>query len=210
MAVLTERWIVDGLWLVIGLITLAYFYAKYTYSYWQRKGFKYLPDFNYILGHFQSTLTAKEFTGDFITRIYRSTSEPFIGIYSMLRPVLVVRDPELIRSILIKDFQHFTERDVHCNEEYDPLSGTLFGLPTKKWKNLRGKLSPAFTSGKLKAMFSTLVECGSTLQSQLEKYADKGHLLDCRDLAARHTTNVIASVGLYQTFESFYFKWYNR
>lgn len=195
MVLITESWIIDASMLLIGVATLVYFYAKRTYTYWERKGFKYLPDFNYIFGHFQSTLTAKEFSGDFITRIYRSTTEPFIGIYSILRPILVVRDPELIRSIIIKDFQYFSDRDVHCNEDYDPLSGTLFAVSGQKWKNLRGKLSPAFTSGKLKAMFSTLLDCGSTLQCHLDKYADKGHLLDVRDVAARHTTNVIASVG---------------
>lgn len=102
MVLLTDGWVIDALVLLIGVATLVYFYAKRTYSYWERKGFKYLPNFNYVFGHFQSTLTAKEFNGDFITRIYRSTTEPFIGIYSILRPILVVRDPELIRTILIK------------------------------------------------------------------------------------------------------------
>lgn len=102
MVLLTDGWIIDALVLLVGVATLVYFYAKRTYSYWERKGFKYLPNFNYVFGHFQSTLTAKEFNGDFITRIYRSTTEPFIGIYSILRPILVVRDPELIRTILIK------------------------------------------------------------------------------------------------------------
>lgn len=75
------------------------------------------------------------------------------------------------------------------------MSGHLFALPGNKWKNLRGKLSPTFTSGKLKAMFSTLVDCGSTLQTYLEKLSNKGELLDVREIAASHGTNVIASVA---------------
>lgn len=44
-------------------------------------------------------------------------------------------------------------------------------------------------------MFSTLVDCGFTLQSHLEKLANKGELLDVREISASHATNVIASVA---------------
>lgn len=180
----------------IGFLTIFCLFAKWKYSYWDRKGIKYLPNFSYLFGHFKSIFLQKEFIGDFITKIYRSTNEPFIGIYSILfRPILLVRDPELIRLILIKDFQYFSDRAVHYDETYDAFSGNLFSLPGQKWKNLRGKLSPAFTSGKLKEMFSTLFSCGSSLQNYLEKCANQNKLLDVRDIAARYATNVIASVG---------------
>lgn len=140
MAILTDYWKYDVLAFLIGFITLIYFYARQTYTYWERKGFKYMPDVSYIFGHFKPTFTQKESLGNFITRIYNSTKEPFIGIYSVFRPILVVRDPEIVRSILIKDFNYFTDRGVHCNEDEDPLSGHLFALPGQKWRNLRGKL----------------------------------------------------------------------
>lgn len=195
MAILSEYWTIDVLAVLIGLLTLFYFYAKRVYSYWERKGFKTLPDTSLLFGHFKGPLSQKEFTGDFIKRLYDSTNETFIGMYSILRPILLVRDPDIIRSILIKDFSNFAERHVHCNEDYDPLSGHMFSLPAQKWKNIRGKLTPAFSSGKLKAMFSTVLNCGSSLQSHLEKFADNGDLLDVRDVASRYTINVIASVG---------------
>lgn len=195
MVLLTDSWKIDAIALLFVVIALLYYFVNRTYTYWERKGFKCVPNYNYLVGHFEPALRVKEFAGDFITKLYKSTNDPFIGIYSILRPILLVRDPELIRSVLIKDFQYFTERNVHCNENYDPLSATLFALPSQKWKNLRGKLSPAFTSGKLKAMFSTLLDCGSNLQSHLDKLATKRELVDVRELAACHTTNVIASVG---------------
>lgn len=195
MGLVTDSWRLDTLVLLTGVLTLAYLYAKRVYSYWDRKGFPTLPDYNYIVGHFKPLFLKKEGFPEFITRVYNATNEPFIGIYSVFRPILVARDPELIRSILIKDFSHFTDRGVHCNEEYDPLSGHLFALPGQKWKNLRGKLSPTFTSGKLKAMFSTLVDCGSTLQNHLGKLASEKELLDVREISASHATNVISSVA---------------
>lgn len=140
--------------LLIVLFTLAYFYAKRQYSYWDRKGFKTLPEVSYVFGHFKNSFLQKEYFGSLFARLYRSSDEPFIGAYSVLRPMLLIRDPKLIQSILIKDFSYFTDRGVHCNEDYDPMSVNLVGLPGQKWKELRAKLSPTFTSGKLKVIIN--------------------------------------------------------
>lgn len=83
----------------------------------------------------------------------------------------------------------------HFKEDYDPLSSNLVSLTGQRWKNMRTKLTPTFSSGKLKAMFSTIVDCGSSMQSYLEKQCDKGESLDVRELAARFLTNIIASVA---------------
>lgn len=195
MALLTNNWTVDILLFFIGVWTLLYIFARRKYSYWDRKGFKTLPEVSYVFGHFKNSFLQREYFGELFARLYKTTDEPFIGAYSKLRPMLMLRDPKLIQRILIKDFSYFTDRDVHCNEDYDPLSVNLIGLPGQKWRNLRNKQSPAFTSGKLKAMFSTLVECGSNLQNYLEKLAKNKKLLDIREIAACHQTNVIASVA---------------
>lgn len=84
---------------------------------------------------------------------------------------------------------------MYCNEGFDPLSGNLFALPGHRWRNLRSKLSPTFTSGKLKAMFSTLVKCGSSLQNVLDEIAEKKDIFNVRDTCAALTINVIASVA---------------
>lgn len=79
---------------------------------------------------------------------------------------------------------------VHCDPDNDPLSAHLFALPEQKCRNLRAKLSPAFTSGKIKAKFSTIVDCGASLKYHLEELCSNGELLDVREIAARYTTNV--------------------
>lgn len=91
--------------------------------------------------------------------------QPFIGVYALFRPTLIIRDANLIRTMLIKDFQHFMDRGVYCDEENDPLSGHLFAIEAEKWKYLRSKLTPAFSSGKMRAIFSTLLDCKHPLQN---------------------------------------------
>lgn len=195
MAVTTEDWKVNILLLSIGIFTLVYSYLKWTYSYWNRKGFKTFPGVSLIFGHFKAAFAQKESIGLFFWRVYQNTNEPFVGVYGVFRPILFIRDPELIRTILIKDFANFSDRGVHSNSDYDPLTAHLFTMTGPKWKSLRAKLTPTFTSGKLKAMFNTFVDCGSTLQIYLENLINKGEVLDVREIAARHSTNIIASVA---------------
>lgn len=54
----------------------------------------------------------------------------YIGVNQSIIPVLIIKDPELIKQIAIKDFDHFAERQPFTgnNDDGDPLwSRNLFG-----------------------------------------------------------------------------------
>lgn len=172
-----------------------YFYFKFViFSYWKRRGIKYVPAKS-PLGTFGQVFLQKKQMGVQAMEYYRNTSEPFLGLYAVVRPVLLVCDLELIRNILIKDFQHFVDRGTYSDEKNDPLSAHLFNVADDKSRNLRVKLTPTFTSGKLKAMFSTLLDCGIPLQRFIDKAAASGETIELRELSAQYTTSVIASVA---------------
>jgi cytochrome P450 family 6 len=139
----------------------------------------------------------KECLGEFFQKIYKITKkEKFCGVYFSYRPALVFNDLELIKDILIKDFTSFHDRGVYVNEKYDILSVQLFSLEGQKWRDLRVKLSPTFTSGKLKGMFPVLVDCASVLENYISKQIKSNqNVIDIRDLAARYQTNLTASVS---------------
>lgn len=75
----------------------------------------------------------------------------------------------------------------------DPLSGHLFNLEGRKWKGLRSKLTPAFSSGKLKRMFYLLVECCEELQRHIEVSCNVDQTVEVRELAAKFIIDVIGS-----------------
>lgn len=176
------------------LSAFIYFYIKYLYSYWQRRGVKSLkPSFPF--GNFSKGYLHKQSLGQVCEEIYNSTDEPFIGVYSVFRPVLIVCDPKLIQSILVTDFQHFADRGVYSDEKNDPLSANLFTITSDKWKELRAKLSPAFTSGRLKEMFSTIVNCGTPLKNVIKTAAKNQKEIDAREIISKFTTTIIASVA---------------
>ena len=66
-------------------------------------------------------------------------------------------------------------------------------LEAEKWRPLRTKLSPIFTSGKLKEMFPLIADCAKNLEMHLNKLVERNEPVDCRDLAGKFTTDAIGS-----------------
>jgi len=62
-----------------------------------------------------------------------------------------------------------------------------------EWKTLRSKLTPTFTSGKMKMMFPALQECSKELKDLLKEPASRGEVVEMKDIAARFTTDIISS-----------------
>jgi hypothetical protein len=48
-----------------------------------------------------------------------------LGYYKLRLPALMVRDPELIKQVLVKDFDSFHDNDLYIDEDTDPLLGKL-------------------------------------------------------------------------------------
>jgi len=77
--------------------------------------------------------------------------------------------------------------------QLDPLSQHLFALEPKRWRPLRTKLSLVFTSGKLKEMFSLITQCADRFERYIEKLTSKNEPIECRELMAKYTTDVIGT-----------------
>ena len=117
------------------------------------------------------------------------------GIFAFTKPVFIFRDPDIIKNVLVKDFLSFHDHGLFIGEEIEPLTGHLFLLRGSRCRNLRVKLSPTFTSGKMKMMFQILVDCGHELGSILEKCASNEEVIEIKDILARYSTDIIASAA---------------
>ncbi|XP_024867561.1 cytochrome P450 6k1-like, partial [Temnothorax curvispinosus] len=73
----------------------------------------------------------------------------------------------------------------------EPLSQNLFNLEPKRWRPLRAKLSPTFTSRKLKEMFSLISECADHLMDYTEELARRNEPVKCRELMTKYAIDVI-------------------
>lgn len=180
--------------LILILFVIAYIFVKKQYSYWERIG---IPSVKPTIpfGNLQSLVKKQNSFGHAIYDLYKSTSEPFIGIYLFFRPALLIRDSVLVKNVLLNDFHHFHDRGVYCEPETDPMSANLFSLPGERWKHLRSQLTPAFTSGKLKGMFSIISNIGNEFVKVCEPMAEKQEEIEFRYIAGRYVADCLASIA---------------
>ncbi|CAL7950313.1 unnamed protein product [Xylocopa violacea] len=99
----------------------------------------------------------------------------------------------MIQDVLVSDFTVFADRGFPIFPKAEPLGEHLFALEPKRWRPLRMKLSPTFTSGRLKEMFPLVVECAGNLEKYLDRVAKRNDPVECREVAAKFTTDVIGS-----------------
>lgn len=177
------------------LATALYLFLDRKYSVWRRKGVPGPPASVSIV--VPKVLLGRESVSDIAQRVYSEyRNEPVAGSYVLGTPVLHLHDPEVIKHVLIKEFQDFNSRGASPTSS-DPLSRNLFLLHGARWRNLRVKLAPAFTSGKIKYMFETFNKCSENMADYLaEKVAAGGgkHTEDARPLMIRLFVDTICSV----------------
>ncbi|EZA52989.1 Cytochrome P450 6B2 [Ooceraea biroi] len=178
---------------IAAVILAVYYYFTSTFDFWKSRGIRG-PQPIPIFGTVKNALLMKQSMGDYLMQVYNDyKDEPVVGIFSRREPVLVVKDAELIKEVLIKDFSKFADRGIITYDKVEPLSQHLFNLEPKRWRPLRMKLSPVFTSGKLKEMFSLISDCAENLGQYVEKVAIKNEAVECRELTAKYTTDVIGT-----------------
>lgn len=195
MSLITTNLLLDLLGLFLASAASIYFYYRWVYGHWKRRGIPYIePSFPF--GNFENPVKRKRAIGYLFKDLHdelKAKGHKYGGIYTFAKPSLLIIDPEIVRSILTKNFQHFTDRGLYYNEKIDPLSGHLFLLGGIKWRNLRIKLSPTFTSGKMKMMFAIMAECSNQLVGKVEHHAKEHTPVDIKETLACFTTDVIGS-----------------
>lgn len=82
--------------------------------------------------------------------------EKMVGHFGFAQPFLLINDLDLAKAVMIKDFDHFTDRRVIELNTANRVNQITMNMPTalqgEKWKLMRSIMSPVFTSGKLKSM----------------------------------------------------------
>ncbi|XP_059610772.1 uncharacterized protein LOC132257759 [Phlebotomus argentipes] len=182
--------------LLLGFVTLilvGYFYVKYQYQYWGKRGVPYVKP-TFPLGNLWGVGTSKHIS-QLLQDQYRELKgkDVFGGMYFMANPTAIALDLDFLKNILVKDFQYFHDRGVYVNERDDPLSGHLFSLSGQKWKVMRTKLSPTFTSGKMKMMHNTIIAVAEEFEKFLEPSASKNEEIEFKEILARFSTDVIGN-----------------
>ena len=148
--------------------------------------------------------------------IHEQTNETFKklgktwGRYDGRSPCILTIDPELVKCIMIKNFDCFSdtvEWEMPDNKITLDLSGG------EKWKALRKVLSPTFTSGKLKSMLEPMDAVVDNLLKHLDQEVAKNPVVRIKSIFQNFSLDTISvcafgiGVNSFEHEESQILKW---
>ncbi|KAK7863018.1 hypothetical protein R5R35_010766 [Gryllus longicercus] len=189
---------VDWTVLVGGLGALLYWLSTWTHDHFRRRGMPYarpLP----LVGSMGPVALGRKSLFDLMLHIYNEfEDQPAFGFFQFMRPGLFIKDPELIKLVAVKYFEHFTDHQEIVSEKVEPLFGrSLLALKGQEWQDMRATLSPAFTSSKMRFIFKLIDSCGAQMATFLEKKIETSgatpYEMDMKDFFTRFASDVIAT-----------------
>lgn len=162
------------------------------YNFFQRRGVICIPPIP-ILGAMAPVIFRRISFADFIRKIYNFNPDAkYYGFYATTNPVILLRDLELIKTVLVKNFEAFPDRPSFTDSNEFLVTQNLFSLHGEKWRNMRNTLSSCFTSGKIKTMFALMSECAANFTKSLSTLSIDNNDVDVKDFFAKYTNDVIA------------------
>ncbi|KAG5894405.1 hypothetical protein JTB14_033150 [Gonioctena quinquepunctata] len=116
----------------------------------------------------------------------------FAGAFSITRPYLVIVDPEIVKDIMIKDFDYFCDRGFYYTPN-DPITIHLFSMDGPEWKNTRTHFNSIFSSAKLKMLLPLVIRMGELMMQEIQYAAKVNENVDIKEVSTRYTMNTTAT-----------------
>jgi len=87
-----------------------------------------------LFGNTLSVLMRKVSVHDSVIKFYRQLDGCKIGgMFQLMQPVYLVRDPELIKHVTVKDFEHFVDLPLFIPEDVEPILAKSLQALKGKW-----------------------------------------------------------------------------
>jgi len=166
------------------------------YFYWKNKGVPYLPRSLSVFTSWKLFLGRISFV-DYYQYLYNYfPGAKYIGLIYFSTPTVLVRDPELIRDIMVRDCEYFPNHRNFIDESVDPLfAKNIFFLRGDRWREMRNTLSPSFTANKMKFMFDLIAKCSQDFVDYFVSHPEICHAIETKEAFRRYTTDVIATTA---------------
>ncbi|XP_073813632.1 cytochrome P450 6a8-like [Musca autumnalis] len=168
---------------------------------WLRKKLNYWKKYDILTVDASSLIKIKE--REHVAFVYqrfyqklKAENKPYAGFLTLLTPSLLVADLDLLKLVYISEFDAFPDRGFYTNYDDDPLSKNMVRLHGDLWRKVRTKLTPTFSSGRMRQMFDNVEAIGQNfIQVMGEQVEQLNNEVEIRDLCARFTTDVIGNVA---------------
>uniref|UniRef100_A0AAU7N312 unspecific monooxygenase n=1 Tax=Maruca vitrata TaxID=497515 RepID=A0AAU7N312_MARVT len=151
--------------------------GRYNKNYWKKRGVVF-HDEDHVMGPFWQYLTTSRPLFKIFHEMYlRYPTEPAIAFGSFFTPSVYIRDKTNVQYVMQSPL--FLDRGFDYNEG-DLLAENILFLSGIKWKLVRQKMTPLFTTIKLKNMYYIMDKSAKDFVEYLKNNPNKtkGHTFD--------------------------------
>ncbi|XP_075978331.1 cytochrome P450 6B5-like [Anticarsia gemmatalis] len=188
----------------IFILSFIYFRGKYNQYYWKKRGVAFYN--KHITGgpYWQYVVEDRPMF-EILKDVYdEHKNDPAVGLGSFFDNTLFVKDPVNIQHISQLDFNSFYHRGTPINED-DILANNVLWLNGPKWKIIRQKMTPLFTTAKLKNMYYIVDKSAQDFVEFLKQNPDrlKGDAFDTlTHFCSAAISAAVFGIGTKSTFDS--------
>ncbi|XP_053974845.1 cytochrome P450 9e2-like [Hylaeus volcanicus] len=185
---------------VAGGLTVLVVYLINKYSYWKRQGIPTAKGVVPWVGHMLPVLTLRTTLSQLVRKMYEENkNHSMIGFYKIRSPVLVVREPQLIKTIMQSNFSSFHKNAMMTiHTELDPLlAKNPFFMNGEGWTITRRRFTYAFSGLRLKMLFGAVSGVCKKFEDFLQRrlQATNKYEVELKSLFSRFTGEVVANAG---------------
>lgn len=179
---------------VAAVLLMVWYRLTRIYTFFDERGIPYYKPLP-ILGSIWKAVLQRMTFAEVIRDLYNSHPDAkYVGFYDFMTPLIMIRDLDLLKSVTVKNFEHFPDHRSFLTEDLDALfAKNLFALRGERWKEVRMLLSPAFTSSKMKAMFVLMRDCAEEYGDYLASLKPGETTIELKNTFTRYTNDVIAT-----------------
>lgn len=193
MSLVASSWLINLFLLLLSGILVLYAYFTRNFNYWKDRNVPFVKPHAFF-GNFKEVFLFKHIAGQHIKNMYdKMKDHRYFGIFVLDKPVLVLRDPELVKTVLVQDFNHFVNRTTMIKEDQPLIYHLLFFGKDQIWKSMRQQLTKAFTTGKLKGMIALMNEAGQNAEKYIKKHTAGKNTLDAKDVCTKYSMDIVVS-----------------
>ncbi|KAL3265372.1 hypothetical protein HHI36_009579 [Cryptolaemus montrouzieri] len=179
-------------------VILVFLYLKMQekFSYWKIRNIPYVKPIP-IFGNLKNFFLGKCNIGQQLASIYLDSNEKLVGIFMLHKPAVLVRDSDLIKTILIRNFECFHNRSASTSVDVEKNPDASTGLMVSKdetWKFIRKTITPAFSFLRLKTMMDNIQVCNNEMISYLLSKTKENREINMRDVALRYGVDTVCSI----------------
>lgn len=182
---------------VMGLVLIAVilYFSRSNNDYFEKRGIRYVKPVPIFGNMFRAFMRLTPFSDLYVELYNKHPEDNVVGIFEFIKPTFMIRDTELIKQILIKNFDNFMNHRQSIDHDADPVFGrSLFSIKDQRWKDMRTILSPAFTGSKMRYMYDLIRDCAKGSFEYIQQTSGgQPYEFEAKDLFTRLSNDVIAT-----------------